>query len=346
MRIPSRKEKDFSEEKNMTAIRNWKVLSAALLALAAAWSVLSPKAALAQDYPNRPIKMVVGFPPGGSNDVVARIIAPKMAELLGQPVVVDNRPGANATVGTDLVAKSAPDGYTITLGSLSPLVISLVTYANIPYNTATDFVPINTVALTPEVIAVHPSSPAKSLQELVALSKKGPITLSSSGNGGLPHLAIELLKRETKGDFLHVPYKGAGPAVVDTLGGHVNGVVMDLPAVGTQVKEGKLRGLAVTGRSRAAVLPDLPTAAEQGLPGVYAVNWFALMAPKGTPAAIVTKLNDALLKALAMPEVKDQFAKAGVEEYTQPSPVAMRKFLDEEIARWGKIARDAGAKAD
>jgi tripartite-type tricarboxylate transporter receptor subunit TctC len=314
--------------------------------LAGACLALAALSAAAQ-YPARPIRFIVPFPPGGGVDIVARALGEKLAPRLGQPVVIDNKPGANATVGTDFVAKAAPDGYTITLGSLSPLVISLVTYANIPYNTATDLVPINTVALTPEVIAVHPSSPAKSLQELVALSKKGPpVTLSSSGNGGLPHLAIELLKRESGGNFLHVPYKGAGPAVVDTLGGHVNGVVMDLPAVGTQVKEGKLRGLAVTGRTRASVLPDLPTVAEQGLAGVYAVNWFALMAPKGTPAAIVTKLNDALLKALALPEVKDQFAKAGVEAYTQPSHEAMRKFLDEEIARWGKIARDAGAKAD
>jgi tripartite-type tricarboxylate transporter receptor subunit TctC len=260
--------------------------------------------------------------------------------------VVDNRPGANATLGTDFVAKSAPDGYTLTLGSLSPLVISLATYANIPYDTAKDFTPINTVALTPEVIAVHPSTPAKTLPELVALSRQKQVTLSSSGNGGLPHLAIELLKNVSKGDFLHVPYKGAGPAVIDTLGGHVNGVVMDLPAVATQVKEGKLRAIAVTNRQRTSVLPDVPTSGEQGLGGVQAVNWFALMAPKGTPAPIVAKLNDALLKTVSLPQVKEEFAKVGVEPFTQSSPEALRKFLDEEIARWGKIARDAGAKAD
>jgi tripartite-type tricarboxylate transporter receptor subunit TctC len=307
---------------------------------------LLPLAAGAQDYPHKPIKLVVGFPPGGSNDVVARIIAPKLAEILGQPVVVDNRPGANATLGTDFVAKSAPDGYTLTLGSLSPLVISLATYANIPYDTAKDFAPINTVALTPEVIAVHPSTPAKTLPELVALSKKKQVTLSSSGNGGLPHLAIELLKNVSKGDFLHVPYKGAGPAVIDTLGGHVNGVVMDLPAVATQVKEGKLRAIAVTNRQRTAVLPDVATSGEQGLAGVQAVNWFALMAPKGTPAPIVAKLNDALLKTVSLPQVKEEFTKVGVEPFTQSSPETLRKFLDDEIARWGKIARDAGAKAD
>lgn len=314
--------------------------------LAAIFCVLLPLAAAAQDYPHKPIMLVVGFPPGGSNDVVARIIAPKMAEILGQPIVIENRPGANATMGTDYVAKAAPDGYTLTLGSLSPLVISLATYANIPYDTARDFAPINTVALTPEVIAVHPSIPVKTLPELVALSKKGQVTLSSSGNGGLPHLAIELLKNLSKGDFLHVPYKGAGPAVIDTLGGHVNGVVMDLPAVSTQVREGKLRALAVTNRERNAVLPNVPTSGEQGLPGLLAVNWFALMAPKGTPAPIVAKLNAALLKTVALPQVKEELAKVGVEPFTQASPEAFRKFLNEEIVRWGKVARDAGAKSD
>lgn len=307
---------------------------------------LLPLFALAQDYPTKPIRLIVGFPPGGSNDVVARIIAPKLAEFLGQQVVVENRPGANATIATEFVAKSAPDGYTITLGSLSPLVISLVTYANIPYDTARDFAPINTVALTPEVIALHPSIPAKTLPELVALSRKQRVTLSSSGNGGLPHLAIELLKNVSKGDFLHVPYKGGGPAVTDTIGGHVNGVIMDLPAVAAQVKGGKLRAVAVTNRQRTGVLPDVPTSGEQGLPGVQAVNWFALMAPKGTPAPIVVKLNEALQKTSALAQVKEEYAKVGVETFMQASPQAFRKFLDEEIARWGKIARDAGAKAD
>jgi tripartite-type tricarboxylate transporter receptor subunit TctC len=313
---------------------------------AALLCTLFPLFAGAQDYPHKPITLVVGFPPGGSNDVVARIIGPKLAEILGQPVVIENRPGANATIGTHYVAKAAPDGYTLTLGGLSPFVISLVTYANIPYDTARDFTPINTVGLTPEVIAVHPSVPAATLPELVALSKSRQITLSSSGNGGLPHLAIELLKNVSKGDFLHVPYKGASPAVTDAIGGHVNGVVMDLPALATQVKEGKLRALAVTNRHRTSVLPEIPTSGEQGLAGVQAANWFAVLAPRGTPAAIVAKLNDALMKAVALPQVKEKFASIGVEPFTQASPEAFRRFLDEEIVRWGKIARDAGAKAD
>ncbi len=305
-----------------------------------------PAMGAAQDFPSRAIKMVVGFPPGGSNDVVARIIAPRMAEILKQPVVVENRPGANATLGTGQVARAEPDGYTITLGSLSPLVIAMATYDNLPYDTAKDFAPINTVALTPEVIAVHPSVEAKTLPELVALSKTKQVSLSSSGNGGLPHLAIELLKKVSGGNFLHVPYKGAGPAVVDAMGGHVNGVVMDLPALATQVNGGKLRAIAVTNRERTSVLPDVPTSGEQGLDGVQAVNWFALMAPAKTPADIVAKLNDAMVKACALPEVKEEFARSGVAAFNQPSPEAFRKFLGEEITRWGTIAREAGAKAN
>lgn len=302
--------------------------------------------AVAQDYPMKTIRIIVGFPPGGSNDVVARIVAPKMAEILGQPVIVENKPGANATLGTDYVAKAAPDGYTLTLGSLSPLVLSLFTYAKIPYDTQKDLAAITTVAMSPEIIAVHPSVPARTLKELVELAKTKEVTLSSAGNGGLPHLAIELLKNQSKARFLHVPYKGASPAVMDTVGGHVNGVVMDLAAVAPHVREGKLRGLAVTVATRAVTLPDVPTTAEQGLPGVVALNWFALMAPAKTPQAIVDKLHAAVLKATAMPSVREDLAKAGIEPFTQASPDAFRKFLAEEVVRWGKIARDAGVKAD
>jgi len=314
--------------------------------LAAICCTLFPLIAGAQNYPNKTITLVVGYPPGGSNDVVARIIAPKLGELLGQQVVVENRSGANATIATHYVAKATPDGYTLLLGSLSPLVISLATFPKIPYDTAKDFAPINNVALTPELIAINPAVPAKTLGELVALSKTKRISLSSSGSGGLPHLAIELLKNVSKGDFLHVPYKGAGPAVTDTMGGHVDGIIMDLPAVAAQVKEGKLRALAVTNLQRTSVLPDVPTSGEQGYASVQAVNWFAVMAPKGTSANIVAKLNGALMKVVADPQVKEKFANVGVEVYTKASPDAFRKFLNEEIVRWGKIARDAGAIAD
>ena len=321
-------------------------LQAALLFAAALGFPLATASAQTQDYPSRPIRIVVGFPPGGSNDTVARIIAPRLADVLGTPVVIDNRPGANATIGTDYVAKAAPDGYVVTLGSLSPLVLSPFTYAKLTYNTQKDFTPINTVAATPEVIAVHPSVPAKTMKELVELSKKKQVTLSSSGNGGLPHLGIELLKNESKGDFLHVPYKGAGPAVTDTVAGHVQGVMMDLPAVSAMIADGRLRAIAVTNTNRNPVLPDTPTSAEQGFPGVMAVNWFALMAPANTPKPIIDKLNAALLKVTAMPEVRAEFAKVGVEAFTQASPQAFEKFLGQEMTRWGKIVKDSGAKAN
>ena len=300
----------------------------------------------AQDYPQKQITLVVGYTPGGSNDLVARIVGPRMAEILGQPVVIENRPGAAATIGTHYVAKSTPDGYTLALAGLSALVISRATYPNLPYDTLKDFVPINTVGLTPEVLAVHPLVPAKTLADLVALSKTKQVSLASSGSGSMTHLSIELLKNVSKGDFLHVPYKGAAPAITDVIGGHVNGVIMDLPALATQIKEGKLRALAVANRQRSAVLPDLATSSEQGFASMQAVNWFAILAPRGTPATAVAKLNDALMKAVAHGQVVEKFASVGVEPFTQASPEAFRKFLEEEIVRWGKIARDAGAKAD
>ena len=316
------------------------------VALVALCLALGAVAAGAQEYPSKPIRIVVGFPPGGSNDVVARILSPKLADILGVPVVVENKPGANATIGTDFVAKAAPDGYLITLGSLSPLVLSLFTYAKIPYDTLKDLTPITTLALTPEVVAVHPSIPARNLKELIELSRSKQLSLSSAGNGGLPHLAIELLKGISKGNFLHVPYKGAGPAVTDTVAGHVNGVIMDLPALATFVKDGRLRALAVTNQRRTDVLPEIPTSGEQGMAGLQAVNWFALMAPAKTAKPIADKLHASALKALSLSQTKDELAKVGIEPFTMPSPEAFRKFLGEEVERWGKIARDAGVKAE
>ncbi|VTU22212.1 Bug family tripartite tricarboxylate transporter substrate binding protein [Variovorax sp. RA8] len=302
--------------------------------------------ALAQDYPSRPINLIVGFPPGGSNDIVARILAPRLGDALGVPVVVVNKPGSNALIGTEFVARAAPDGYTITLASASPLVISPSTYAKMPFDALNDLVGITTVANTPELVAVHPSVQARTLQELIALSKTREVTLSSSGNGGLPHLAIELLRTATKGKILHVPYKGAGPAVTDTVGGHVDGVIMDLPALQTMVLDGRLRPIAITNKARAPSLPDTPTSVEQGVPSLLAFNWFAVMAPAKTPKPIVDKLYAALVKVAHSPEVKEAMVKVGVEPLTHPSPEAFAVFMREETARWGKVARDSGAKAD
>jgi tripartite-type tricarboxylate transporter receptor subunit TctC len=316
-----------------------------VMAVAALTAAAAP--AFAQDkYPSRPIHLVVGFPPGGSNDIVARILAPKLSEILGASVVVENRPGANAIIGTDYVARAAPDGYTITLGSASPLVISPHTYSNIPFDTLKDLTGITTVAATPELIAVNPKLPVKNLQELVALAKTRDVTFSSSGNGGLPHLAIELLKIASKGRIVHVPYKGAGPAITDAVGGHVDGIIVDLPALYAMVQEGKLRAIAVTNTHRADVMKDVPTSAEGGLPSVLAFNWFGVMAPAKTPKPIVDKLYKALVQTVQSPDVKASLAKLGIEPFTQPSPEAFSKFLKSELVRWGEVARASGAKAD
>jgi tripartite-type tricarboxylate transporter receptor subunit TctC len=321
-------------------------ISAAAIAAAAALAAVALPAAAQDNYPSRPIHLVVGFPPGGSNDIVARILAPKLGQILGTSVVVENRPGANALIGTEYVARSAPDGYTITLGSASPLVISPHTYSNMPFDTLKDLVGITTVANTPELIAVNPKVPAKNLKELVALAKTRDVTFSSSGNGGLPHLAIELLKIASKGRIVHVPYKGAGPAITDAVGGHVDGIIVDVPALYAMVKEGKLRPLAVTNTHRAAVLKDVPTSAEAGLPSVLAFNWFGVMAPAKTPKPIVDKLYKALVQTVQSPDVKASLNKLGIEPFTQASPEAFSQFLKSELARWGEVARASGAKAD
>lgn len=327
-------------------LRRKKILGAVICGAVALAAVIG--AGHAQDYPSKPVRLVIGFPPGGSNDIVARILAPKLGELLGAQVVVENRPGANATIGTEYVARSAPDGYTLTLASASPLVISPFTYSKLPYDTVNDFAAITTVAMTPEAVSVHPALPVKSLKELIALarSKPGKLDFASSGNGGLPHLTIELLKTLAKIDVQHVPYKGAGPALTDVLGGHVPAFIIDFPVVYPHIKGGRLRGLVVTSESRNSLLPDMPTSAEQGLPKLLSVNWFAVMAPAKTPRPIVEKLHASLVKAATAPDVKERFTGVGVEAMTIKSPDAFAGFLKQELVRWGKLAKESGARAD
>jgi len=312
-----------------------------------AWTLaLSSGVVCAQGYPTRPIMLVLGYPPGGSTDVVARVIAPKLGDILGVPVVVENKAGANGIIGSDYVARAAPDGYTLLLISSSPLVIAPHTYPKVPYDTLRDFAAITTVGVTPEALAVNPSVPAKNMKELAELARTQTIAISSSGNGGLPHLAIELLKDASKGNIIHVPYKGGGPAVTDAIGGHVQGVLIDLPAVLPFVKAGKLRALAITANQRTEFLPDVPTSVEQGFPTVIAVNWIGIAAPAKTPRPIIDKLYSALVSVASSPEVKEQFANAGVTASTMASPEAFQQFLREEFMKWEAIAKRSGARAD
>ncbi|MDB5804544.1 MAG: hypothetical protein JWN73_1866 [Betaproteobacteria bacterium] len=318
-----------------------------LAMLCAAACITLAGVATAQDrYPSKTIQLVVGFPPGGSNDIVARLLAPKLGEILGVAVAVDNRPGANATIGTEYTARAAPDGYTITLGSASPIAISPHTYANLRYDPLKDLSGITTVAATPELLAINPNVPAKNLQELVALSKTRDVTIASAGNGGLPHLAIELLKVQSKGRIVHVPYKGASPGMTDAVGGHVDGIIVDLPALYSLVTDGKLRAIAVTDDHRAKVMPNVPTSGEGGLPGVIAFNWFAVMGPAKMPKPIIDKLHDALVKTVNSPDVVASLAKLGIEPFTQPSAEAFDAFLKKELVRWGEVAKASGAKSD
>ncbi|GAA5233890.1 tripartite tricarboxylate transporter substrate binding protein [Verticiella sediminum] len=320
-----------------------RALGALAVALVAAWA---GPAGAEERYPSKPIHLVVGFPPGGSNDIVARVVAPALGEILGVSVVVENRAGANATIGTEYTARAAPDGYTITLGSASPLAISPHTYPRLPYDPLKDLAGITTVAATPEVLAINPGVPARTLPELVALAKTRDITLASAGNGGLPHLAIELLKSESGGRIVHIPYKGGGPGMTDAVGGHVDGIIMDLPVLHSMITQGKLRAIAVTNDHRAAMLPDVPTSAEGGLPSVLALNWFAVMAPAGTPKPIIDTLHAALVKAVNVPEVKARLGQLGIEPFTQSSPEAFDAFMRAESVRWGAVAKASGATAD
>jgi tripartite-type tricarboxylate transporter receptor subunit TctC len=305
-----------------------------------------PAVARAQDFPNRPLRIVIGYPPGGSNDVTARILQPKLQEALGVPIVIENRPGANATIGTDYVARSTPDGYTVLLASSSPLVISPHTSSHVPYNTARDFATIATVAATPSVLAVGPATRARDLREFIAAAKAGPTTIASSGSGGLAHLAIELLRRDVSPNITHVPYRGGGPAATDTMSGNVNGVIVDLAAIYGLIKDGKLRSLAVMSDQRSALLPDTPTFTELGMPGIAAVNWIAVLAPARTPAPILGRLHGALTQVANSPDIRERFAGVGVEPMTQPSPAAAHAFVSGELDRWGAVARATGARAD
>lgn len=315
---------------------------------ALAVTLMASGSAVAQDYPTKPVRLVIGFPPGGANDIIARLIAPKLAESLGASFVVENRPGANAIIGTDFVAKAAPDGYTLGLAGLSPLVMTSFTYAKVPYDAVADFAGISTVVMSPVLVVTHPVLPARSIKELVALarSRPGALDFATAGAGGLTRMVLELMKLNTGVKIQIVPYKGAAPALTDLLGGHVQGMAMDLPVLYPPVKAGKLRAVAVTSDKRSSLVPDVPTVKEQGIPGMQAVNWYAVMAPAKTPRAIVEKLHGALTRAVMSPDLKEKFVAGGFEPMTSSSPEAYKAYLQDEFARWSKVAKAAGIRPE
>ena len=304
------------------------------------------QAAFAQSYPAKPLRIVVGFPAGGPIDIVARMMAPKLSEALGQQVVVDNRAGANSIIGADLVAKSPPDGYSMILIS-SAAAINATLYPKLPYDTLRDLAPVTLVTSTPELFVVHPSVPAKSMKDMIALAKARPgqINVASTGSGGMPHLALELLKTTARIDLTHVPYKGAAPAVADVLGGQVSGLIADLPVLQPHVVGGKLRALAIASPKRSPLLPDVLTMTEQGLAVVEAVNWYGIVVAAKTPSEVIAKLRDGIVKTLNDPDLRDKLVGRGADPIPSTSE-HFAVFLKDEVAKWGRIAKESGAKID
>ncbi|MDR7306170.1 tripartite-type tricarboxylate transporter receptor subunit TctC [Rhodoferax saidenbachensis] len=307
----------------------------------------SADAQSAASYPGKPIRLVVPFTPGGSTDILARAIGQKLNEAWGQPVVIDNVPGAGGSIGADKVAKAPADGYTLLMGHIGTLAVNPSLYPNLPYDPVKSFAPVAWVARVPNVLVVHPSVPAKNVQELVALAKAKPgqLNYGSGGNGSAANLATEYFKLQTNTSLLHIPYRGTAPAVTDLVGGQIQVLFTGAPAVINQVKTGQMRALAVSSPKRMDALPDVPTVAESGFPGFEADQWYGVVAPVGTPADIVAKLNTQINLALNSPELKTRLNTEGAIA-TPDTPANFGKLIVREIARWKPVLSNGRVKAD
>jgi tripartite-type tricarboxylate transporter receptor subunit TctC len=299
----------------------------------------------AQDFPNRPLRLIVTVPPGGAADFIARLVGAKISESLGQPVVVENRGGAGGTIAADAVAKASPDGYTLLQNSITTHGVGPHLYSKLPYDPVKDFAPVSGLALLPLIMAVNADLPPKSLSELIAYSKNTSLNFASSGNGGAPHMAAELFKSVTGAPLTHVPYKGSGPAVADLVGGRVQIMFDAAPSLIAHIRGGKLRVLAAASAERNRLLPEVPTFAELGYPKVAVSLWYGLLAPAGTPKAVVDRLNQEVVKALNAPDVRDKLLAQGAEPMPG-TPDAFATFMREEMAKWAPVVKQAGVKLD
>ncbi len=311
--------------------------------------LMSPTAALAQsDYPNRPVKLIVGFAPGGSTDIVGRIVAQRLGERLGQTVVVENRAGAGGTIGADATAKAPPDGYTLTLGTTSTHAIAPGVYSKLPYNPVTDFTPISLVAITPYLLVVNPQVQARNLNEFIALAKSQPgkMNYASAGNGTATHLAMEMLKDAAKVDLVHIPYKGNAPADGAILAGDVQAVFGSMPALLQNAKANKVRPLAVGTAVRSPALPEVPTVAELGYPGFEAALWLGIMGPANMPKPLVDRLHKEIAAIVATPEFKASMDANGAEPISSKSPEEFREMLRGQVDKYVKITKVIGIKLD
>ena len=314
------------------------------VALAGFFAVAS---APAQDYPNRPIRMIVGFPPGGGTDVMARLVAPRMTETWSQQVVIDNRPGATGIIGTDLVAKAVPDGYTLLMGHVATNAIAWSLFAKLPFDPAKDFTPITRVSSVPHVLVVHPSLDARSVKDLIALAKAKPgeLNYGSAGSGAATHLAAELFKSMAGVNLVHIPYRGPAEALNALVMNEAQVEIQSMLSATPFVQGGRLRLLATTGSKRLAEYPDVPTVAEAAVPGYAVYTWFGVVAPAGVPPPVLARLHVALVQALTSPEMRRQFTNQGAEVVAN-TPAEFSAFLREEVAKWNKVIRDSGARVD
>jgi tripartite-type tricarboxylate transporter receptor subunit TctC len=321
-------------------MRTWRWLGA-VLAIGAAC------AALAQNYPSKPVRLIVPFPPGGAVDFFARAVQTRLAETLGQPFLIENRAGAGGMIGTELVAKSPPDGYTLLVGNIAALAMNVGLYSKMPYDPVRDLTPIMRTVAVDYAMVVHPSLPAQSVAEFVAYAKAHPgkVSYGSAGSGSAPHLSMELFKARAGIDLVHIPFKGGGPMVTDLLGGQIQIVIADQANLMPHVKAGKLRALAVGTLVRSAVYPDLPTIAESGYPGFEARAWQGIAGPAGLPPDVVRQLQSAIAKVMAMPDVRARLVEGGLDPIVS-TPEEFGEFIRAEIAKWSKVAKDVGARVD
>ena len=319
-----------------------KILKALIIGTA-----LLASTAHAQTYPNRSMRIIVGFPPGGGTDIIARLLGQKLSESWGQPVVVENRPGGTGSIGANAVAKSTPDGYTLLMGHVNSNAIVPALAEKPPYDALKDFAPVAYIGYVPNVLVVNPSTPAQSIQELIALAKSQPgkLTFASPGNGSTNHLAGEMFKHGAGIDIVHVPYKGSGPAITDLLGGQITMNFDAMSSIVGHLKQGRMRALAVTTPERDAQLPDVPTVRESGFKDFAVTNWYGIMAPSATPREIVTKLNAEINRILQTPEVKSRLEELGTRMKPM-SPAEFGDFVRAEIAKYSKVAKDAGVRME
>ena len=309
--------------------------------------VLAPQTAAQTPYPSKPIRIIAAFAPGSTLDIMGRILGPKLNEALGQPVIVENRPGAGGMIGMDATAKAAPDGHTLAIGALGPNATNPALYRKTPFDPVKDLTGVTLLATGPVVIVTHPSVPARTIKELVALAKARPgqLNFGSPGVGTSPHLAGELFQSVTGTKFVHVPYKGNPEALNDLIGGQVSIVFSGMPPVVPFVKAGRLRALATTGKQRAPTLPDVPTVAESGYPGAGMVIWYGVVAPGATPKPVIERLHAEINKAMKLPEIRDRFAGLGADPATS-SPEEFSALIRDEFARWSKLIQEAGIRAE